>query len=155
MKNKWFFFGSITLVMLLLSLFIPIRVLEIKTDNETRWLKADEFEIGWIHSVEKEPWFESYRVKDDGLYLTGTRFKTFGAGVPAEGKIVPSDDGFVHMTLNRRMEEIWMSASANVRTTLYTKGQEFKFYPDTGESGTVSISSVKVPLWRLIGGIGS
>ncbi|WP_051254660.1 MULTISPECIES: DUF1850 domain-containing protein [Halobacillus] len=63
------------------------------TDSE------QEFRIRWNHSVEKEDWEEIFIVQDGGITLTGTRFKTFGAGVPHDtGDDTYVEDGWVYMT---------------------------------------------------------
>ncbi len=44
---------------------------------------SKEFTMRWIHSVELEPWEETFRIDDDlEIILDRTRFKAFGAGVP-------------------------------------------------------------------------
>ncbi|MFC7363893.1 DUF1850 domain-containing protein [Bhargavaea changchunensis] len=115
-------------------------------------IRTDRFEIGWIHSVEKEPWFETYEARDGKLYLTGTRFKTYGAGVPSEGKIIPSDDGFVHMALDREVPELNIFTSKDIKTTFYFGKGELPLYAPGGERWSVSITHKTVPLWRLFGG---
>ncbi|EMR07744.1 hypothetical protein C772_00072 [Bhargavaea cecembensis DSE10] len=152
MKSKSFIFGGIAVVMLLLSLSIRVSAIRVTTDGWQEDIPADRFEVGWIHSVEKEPWFETYEVRDGKLYLTETRFKTFGAGVPSDGEIIPSDDGFVHMALEQEIGELTISTSANVRTTLYTEKGDRPLYDPGGERWTVRITHHQVPLWRLIGG---
>lgn len=152
MKSRWFIFGGIAVVMLLLSLSIRVSAIRVTTDGWQEHIPVDRFEIGWIHSVEKEPWFETYEARDGRLYLTKTRFKTYGAGVPSEGKIIPSDDGFVHMALDQEVRELRIFTSADVRTTLYTEKGELPLYDPGGERWSVSITHEAVPLWRLIGG---
>lgn len=152
MKSKSFIFGGIAVVMLLLSLSIRVSAIRVTTEDWKDDIPVDRFEIGWIHSVEKEPWFESYEARNGKLHLTGTRFKTFGAGVPSDGEIIPSDDGFIHMALDQEIGELTISTSANVRTTLYTDRGERPLYDPGGERWTVRITHQQVPLWRLIGG---
>ncbi|WP_281974620.1 DUF1850 domain-containing protein [Halobacillus litoralis] len=58
-----------------------------------------EFKIRWKHSVEKEEWEEMFVLQDGMIELTGTRFKTFGAGVPSDtGDRTYIKDGWVYMT---------------------------------------------------------
>lgn len=151
MKSKWFVFGGIAVVMLLLSLSIRVSAIHITADCWEKYVPVDRFEVGWIHSVEKEPWYERYEVRDGRLFLTGTQFKTYGAGVPSEGTIIPSDDGFIHMVLDQEVPELSIFTSEDVRTTLYTEEGELPLYDD-GERRSVTITHETVPLWRLIGG---
>ncbi len=138
--------------MLLLFLFIKKPVLQVSYSDTVFYLKENEFEIGWIHSVEKEPWFEKYAIKSGKLYLIGTRFKTFGAGTPSDGKIIPSDDGFVHMAMNREMESLNLIVSDRIKTTLWTGGTAIPLYKLAGEYGSVTIEIKKQPIWRLLRG---
>lgn len=139
--------------MLLLSLFF-IRIPTILVDypDGSFYLKEDAFDIGWIHSVEKEPWFESFEKKDAGLLLTSTKFKTFGAGVPSDAKVIKSTDGFVHMIINEPIEELALAVSDNVQTTLYTEKNEIALYELVDDYDTVFIRVEQVSLWNLLRG---
>lgn len=73
------------------------------------------FTLRWMHSVEKEDWEEWFEVTANGaIELTGTRFKTFGAGVPsAAGKVTTLDDGWVVMTgIHRVVDPLAVQAAA-------------------------------------------
>jgi hypothetical protein len=49
-------------------------------------LPADEFTLGWEHSVEKTRWEETYRIDGDRLLLISARIQGIGAGMePPEG----------------------------------------------------------------------
>ena len=57
------------------------------------------FEVAWRHSVEREAWVETFENVEHALVLTATRFKTFGAGVPAHaGRDTRVVDGWVIMS---------------------------------------------------------
>ncbi len=144
--------GSTLFTVLFLILFIKIPLIEVSYNDSRFFLKDDQFEIGWIHSVEKEPWFETYTLKDDSLYLTETRFKTFGAGTPSTGKVIPSSDGFVHMELNNKMDEINLVVSKNVKTTLYTASRSIPLYKIAPDHETFIIKNKKLPVWQIIRG---
>lgn len=139
--------------MLLLSLFL-LRIPAIQVDYPGGhfYLMDTSFNIGWIHSVEKEPWFETYERDGNLLTLTTTKFKTFGAGVPASAELIEADDGFIHMTINEQMKEINLAVSSNVRTTLYTKNNEIPLYELVDEYETVNIHAEKVSIWNLVRG---
>jgi hypothetical protein len=52
-------------------------------------LPADEFTVGWVHSVEKTRWEETYRIDGDRLRLTSARIQGLGAGMePPQGAIL-------------------------------------------------------------------
>jgi hypothetical protein len=152
MNNKKVIIGSTFLLVLLLFLFIKKPVLQVSYADGAFYLKEKEFEIGWIHSVEKEPWFEQYMMKNNKLYLVGTRFKTFGAGMPSDGEIIPSSDGFIHMAMNREMEFLNLTVSERIKTTLHTGDTTIPLYKLAGEYGSVTIEIKDQPLWQLIRG---
>lgn len=58
------------------------------------------FTLRWNHSVEQEDWEERFQIQPDGgLMLVETRFKTFGAGVPARvGQHTRLENGWVVMS---------------------------------------------------------
>lgn len=153
MNNKRLIIGSTFLIVLLILLFIiKFPIVQVSYDNSRFYLKEDTFEIGWIHSVEKEPWFETYQLKDHQLFIIGTRFKTFGAGTPSVGKIIPSNDGYVHMELDRKMDEINLVVSKNVKTTLYTENSSIPLYQLVDDHTNVTIEGTEIPLWQIIRG---
>ncbi|RSD27189.1 DUF1850 domain-containing protein [Mesobacillus subterraneus] len=153
MKNKWFkVMGGTIFTVLLIALLIKIPVIEVSYNDSRFFLKGDQFEIGWIHSVEKEPWYETYALKNDQLYLVETRFKTFGAGTPSSGKVLPSTDGFVHMELDQRMDEINFIVSKNVQTTLYTGNNIIPLYEIAPDHAAFVIKNKEIPLWQIIRG---
>ncbi|MFE7064565.1 DUF1850 domain-containing protein [Sutcliffiella sp. NPDC057660] len=153
MNRKRFMMGStVLLIVLLVLLLVKIPVLQVSFKEDSFFLKEETFELGWIHSVEKEPWFETYERKDDGLLLVWTRFKTFGAGTPSTGETIPSKDGFVHMKINQKMESLQLSVSENVQTTLYLEGRTIPLYTFAEDYETVEIKAIKLPLWQYLRG---
>ena len=154
-KNKYFKIGStffIVLLLFLLSFLFKISTIQVTYPDGSFYLEDDTFEIGWIHSVEKEPWYETYTVKDQQLYLETTRFKTFGAGTPSDGEIIPSDDGYIHMRINREIETIDLVVSKNIKTTLYTKTAIIPLYEQLNDYEVVNIKVVKLPIWQFMWG---
>lgn len=144
--------STVLLIVLLVLLLVKIPVLQVSYKEDSFFLKEGTFELGWIHSVEKEPWFETYERKDDGLLLVQTRFKTFGAGTPSTGEIIPSKDGFVHMKINQKMENLQLSVSENVQTTLYLEGRSIPLYTFVEDYETIEIKAIKLPLWQYLRG---
>lgn len=145
--------GGMFVVMLLLSLFfIRIPTIQLTYMDGSFYLMEDSFEIGWIHSVEKEPWYETYERKSSDLYLTKTKFKTFGAGVPSSKEVIRADDGFVHMNVNEKMNEIRLAVSSNVKTTLYTGKSEVPLYELVDDYDAVVISVEKISIFNLLRG---
>lgn len=142
--------GGIVITMLLMSFFIKRPTILATSVNGSFFIKEDTFEIGWIHSVEKEPWFELFERKGNDLYLIGTRFKTFGAGTPSDEQVIASDDGFVHMKVNLKMKELRLTISEDVKTTLYRGADVIPLYKRIGNHETIVFEVKKIPLWQLL-----
>jgi len=152
MSNKKLF-GSIGILLILLGIFIirlPILVFEFP--DKTYFATSKQFDIGWIHSVEKEEWIEHYEINQDDLILVSTKFKTFGAGVPSISEDVELIDGYVQMKINQPYKELNLTISENVDSTIYIDDKEIKLY-DYGETySTVLISVERIFIWQYLGG---
>nr|WP_289039520.1 DUF1850 domain-containing protein [uncultured Allobacillus sp.] len=153
MNNKWLMRGAIILLPLIfLSFLIRIPVIELKTSEQVYFLRDDTFTLTWIHSVEKEPWYEVYEREKGQLLLTETYFKTFGAGVPSSGDVQQKNDGFVHMEVNRTMKELNVVVSENVQTTMITEDKDIELYQMVEPYTEVNVSVRNLYLWNLFGG---
>ena len=141
------------MLLILLSIFsirLPVFVFEFP--DKTFFSTSKQFDLGWIHSVEKEEWIEHYEINGDHLLLVSTRFKTFGAGVPSISKDVELIDGYVQMKINQPYKELNLTISENVDSTIYFDDKEIKIY-DYGETyDTVLISVKKISIWKYLGG---
>lgn len=151
MNNKLLGEGAFLLV-LLFFLLIKLPVISFETGGEQFYLKEKAFELSWIHSVEKEEWREFYERDGGTLILTETHFKTFGAGVPSDGTILPSDDGFIHMRIDREMGDMNLTVSDNAQTTIRAGGREIKLYALIDDYETFQISVEYIHLWNYVGG---
>ena len=79
-KLKWMITGSIFIVLLFIFL-IPQKQLVIDPEaGEGLYLPAERFEIHWIHSIEKEEWFEVYDIEDEGFVLSESHSDYVGVG---------------------------------------------------------------------------
>ncbi|MFD1334096.1 DUF1850 domain-containing protein [Oceanobacillus iheyensis] len=147
-KNKWIVGGAITVV-LLFFLFSKVTVIEVKIDGDSYYINDNEFKLKWIHSVEKEEWVEEYEIKQNKLTLVETYFKTFGAGVPTQGEIIPSSDGYIHMKMDVSYREINIAVSENVQTTLSTDQKEVHLYELTENYNNVVLTVRDIFRWRV------
>jgi len=70
--------------------------------------QIDHVELEWIHSVEKEPWREIYRINSHHLLLTDVYLKSFGAGVPSDLEgVTVNEGGIVHTSkIDRQIEAL-------------------------------------------------
>lgn len=100
---------------------------EVLAESEAR--AGEEFFFGWIHSWEKIPWNEYYRIADDcSLILEAITFPAFGAGIPEKkGTVCYTDrDGLIHMEGigQRFVELVWLN-SATATQELKVGGRYF------------------------------
>lgn len=119
------------------------------------YLAAERFEIHWIHSIEKEEWYEVYEIEDDELILTTSHFKTFGAGVPNESKGKPeiTSDGFLKYTINEPYQDLYLNVSENVETKIVQNNDEILLYKMYEPYTAVEIKVIYISEFeQLLGG---
>ena len=87
--------------------------------GDQRWAvypggEGTRFALRWRHSVEQEDWIEQYRIENGKVLIAATRFKTFGAGVPAHaGTQTRLVDGWVVMSgIDRDVDPLTVQAAA-------------------------------------------
>ena len=148
-KKVW---GSIAICVLLLLFFIRIPTIAFHFSNQTIYTREKTFELSWIHSIEKEEWIEHYIIENSELLLQSTRFKTFGAGVPSDANEVQLKDGFVVMQIGQPYEELNLTISEYVDTTIQISDQQFKLYQYGKPYETVLITVEKLPIWHYLRG---
>ena len=148
-KKVW---GSIAICVLLLLFFIRIPTIAFHFSNQTIYTREKTFELSWIHSIEKEEWIEHYIIENSELLLQSTRFKTFGAGVPSDANEVQLKDGFVVMQIGQPYEELNLTISEYVDTTIQISDQQFKLYQYGQPYETVLITVEKLSIWRYLRG---
>lgn len=142
--------------MLLFIFLIPQKKIVIDAEEERDLYLSDEsFEIHWIHSIEKEEWFEVYEVEEEDFILTESHFKTFGAGVPSDSN-EPAEitkDGFVKYTLNDRYTDIYLNVSDKVETKIVQNNEEILLYELYEPYTAVEIKVENITLLKqLLGG---
>ncbi|CAM5223726.1 hypothetical protein UACE39S_01169 [Ureibacillus acetophenoni] len=149
-KRRWFW--SISALLLLTIFFIKIPVFSFEIEDRTYYLFEDQFQLRWIHSVEKEEWIEIYDNSGDQLLLTETYFKTFGAGVPSNSENTELVNGYVKMDINLKYPELNLAVSENVQSTVITKQREIPIYTFASDYTNVHITHKSIYLWQLISG---
>ena len=75
--------------------------------------------FGWIHSLEKIPWNEYYKIDASyRLVLDAISFPAFGAGIPADrGTVCYVKDGLIHMEGIAQVfpELVWLNSHTATR----------------------------------------
>lgn len=145
---KWlgsslFFLGLLTAVVLL---FLPFHkgLWIVSTNGKEVVLCAEmeegeEFVLSFIHSVNKRPVYDTLRVEGDHLLISKSRYDSFGAGIPetstetSELKI--GNDGWLELTVNRRVPEILLFVGRVANHSLSLKGRQVAL-ADVAKPGT-------------------
>lgn len=142
--------------MLLFIFFFRVETLVVESDTEDDvYLPAEAFELHWIHSIEKEEWYEVYQIDNQELLLEETYFKTFGAGVPNESDAPAevTEDGFVKYSVNVSYPNLYLNVSDNVQTKIIQDDEEILLYKIYEPYTAVEISVQYIPLIkRILGG---
>ena len=95
--------------------------------------------VAYTHSVEKTPVRDVYAVRDGGLVMTRTEFRSFGAGLPSTVDVERSDDGsFVYHPPNRRTEELVVATSPIAGHDLVVDGRRYDLVA-LAEGGSVRL----------------
>ena len=133
--------------MLLFVFVYPFKQVDFEAEGyDNLYLSPDSFELHWVHSIEKEEWFEVYEVVDDGLLLATSHFKTFGAGVPATSdKETYLEDGYVVYVIENQYEDMHLNVSENVDTKVIQGDDEYLLYEWFDSYVSVKISIKRVP----------
>ena len=87
LKAKWLFFSLLIIFITLTSGFlVRIPIVIISCEGNVLYIKPLNKElkivVKYIHSVERTPIIEVYKVRENGLYLEEFLWKSFGAGLP-------------------------------------------------------------------------
>lgn len=82
-------------------------VIEVQVDGKTCYFTEPNFQLRWIHSVEKQWWEEQYQRENDGLLLTTTYFEAFGAGTPSTEALAPiQKPGYLGYQINEKLPNL-------------------------------------------------
>ncbi|MDO5724960.1 MAG: DUF1850 domain-containing protein [Tissierellia bacterium] len=116
--------------------------------------------IIYTHSVEKTSTSEWYRFENDNLILMEERFKSLGAGLPADSpyKFEKTDDGFRLYDIEKPFEYvIYRTGAVHANHILDIDGKKIKFTDFSQPMQAVSFSVKKsfyaqLLYWRCING---
>ncbi|CAM3583111.1 MULTISPECIES: DUF1850 domain-containing protein [Psychrobacter] len=77
------------------------------SDDKVCYFVEPDFQLRWIHSVEKQWWEEQYQRESDGLLLTTTYFEAFGAGTPSTEALAPiQKPGYLGYQINEKLPNL-------------------------------------------------
>ena len=78
-----------------------------ESDKRVCYFVEPNFQLRWMHSVEKQWWEEQYQRESDGLLLTNTYFEAFGAGTPSTETLATiQKPGYLGYQINERLPNL-------------------------------------------------
>lgn len=115
---------------------------------------GEEWQIVFIHSVERTPWEEYYRVEDGGNLLYKTRFQSLGWGYPyavSDGEFHAMKDCF-ELLMERRYPVIKLIVAPEALPVLIHREKKYNLCELYGDREMVEIrpvSRLKYMITRL------
>ena len=92
-----------------MAVFLPVAAvlagLCLSGGGTQRFISADRFELGWMHSIEKTNWNEFWRVVNNELVLDWASVQTSGAGMDIPENAV-FRDGAYYYRVDRNLSEL-------------------------------------------------
>ncbi|MGV6988341.1 DUF1850 domain-containing protein [Testudinibacter sp. P80/BLE/0925] len=147
--GKWLL-GSVLLTAL--ACLFPLKLFVIQFGEHRCYLYAQQFELRWRHSVERQLWREHYRRDGDAILLDQTWLQTFGAGTPSQGTPIAAPPGYVGYRQRIRLAEINWVVSRNMQGELSTPQVRIPFYQVVPDYSDVRIkpsrTALMVFLWE-------
>ena len=146
-------------VLIISMMFIPLikqfTIIDGKTNNIVFSGDIDtykNFYISFIHSVNRTPVNEYYRIEHDKFIAYKTTFYSYGAGMPEVSEIPDSqikfnDDGLIEINnINREFHEFTYMVGTYAAHTLHTENESFKLekYVEPQEPALFEISRVSI-----------
>jgi hypothetical protein len=99
---------------------------------------GEEFVLSYVHSVNKRPVYDTLRAEADHLVIVGSRFDSFGAGMPEastqDGTLTVSKGSLLEWSVNRAVPDITVRVGWVAEHTLHVKGREIRL-ADLAEPG--------------------
>ena len=137
-------------IVLITMTFFSQKYTVITVEHHVCKIESPQFSLSWIHSVDKTPWYEHYERTTQGFKLTHSIFKTFGAGVPHDGKVLPSNDGMIHYEMNQSIAEINWIIDKDVRSTLRFPDNVWEIYKTNPRYTEVQIRNQSLNFWQRL-----
>lgn len=110
--------------------------------------RGETFTIGFIHSVNRRPVWDTLRVEENGLVIVSSRFDAFGAGMPettnAEGTLQTLPDGTLLWTVDRPVPAVTLRIGWTADHTLSIRGKTLRLAElvEPGKALTLDVNTM-------------
>lgn len=110
------------------------------------------FAIKYTHSVENTPVWDYFKVTKGQLFLTSTKYMSYGAGLPFLDKndYVVEEGQFIIKDIDTKLEQIPLRVSDYAKHKLLINGQSYKLYKMTVPQTLVKIRVVEQNYYQLL-----
>ncbi len=151
---RWRWGGlSVSLVVLgstLVFIFRPISLTLLTLGGHQCYFTQPQFSLSWQHSVEKQPWQERYQRRAQDFLLLDTHFKSFGAGTPDQGQLLPAPEGYVRFEVQQPLTELNWVVSHNVQSRLILDTQALPLYQWAPDYEAATFQVQHWPWWKTV-----
>ncbi|MBI5550771.1 MAG: DUF1850 domain-containing protein [Desulfobacterales bacterium] len=115
---------------------------------------GEEFVLAYIHSVNRRPVYDTLRAAGDRLVIVGSRFDSFGAGMPdgSDGRLSVAPDGWLVYRVERPTPEVVVRVGRVAEQTLHIKGQELALVQLAPPGSPLRLQVARVAIVDLIKG---
>jgi len=114
----------------------------------------EEFQICFIHSVNRRPVCDRLRVEGENLLILGSRFDSFGAGIPdgstQEGVLRRLPDGWLEWRVHRPVSEVILRVGRTADHRLVVKGKEIPLSQLAEPGQALSFRPGRACLWEIL-----
>lgn len=141
--------SSLLIVLLFATLvagFFPVSFLSISSNEFHCVTRSETFSLRWRHSVEKQLWYEHYRIDGQQFVLFESWLQTFGAGTPSAAKATSAPAGFVGYKHDVRLDELNWTVSPRMEGSIRFGKKWLEIYRLLPEYSSVNIKPARSPL---------
>ncbi|MFQ3619862.1 MAG: DUF1850 domain-containing protein [Spirochaetales bacterium] len=127
------FLGVLFLLALLFMLIYSKTyiIIETKEGNELfriLWDKGTQFEISYLHSVNRSPVSEFFSIEGEKIFLSSSRFLSFGAGIASlpedsGGSLQTQSNHLEYANIHREIPYLGIFVPREAQTTFHYQGQ--------------------------------
>ena len=112
-----------------LPVFSVLRISHLQSGQSlycARMQPREEFVLAYTHSVNRRPVYDTLRAEGDHLVIVGSRFDSFGAGMPdgSDGQLSIAPDGWLVYRVEQPTPEVVVRVGRVAEHTLHIKGQK-------------------------------
>ncbi len=113
---------------------------------------GEEFVLSYVHSVNRRPVYDTLRAAGDHLVIVGSRFDSFGAGMPdgSDGRLFIASDGWLVYQVERPVPEVVVRVGRVAEHTLHIKGTDLALAQLASPGSPLRVSAKRISIMNLV-----